>query len=166
MEQRKQLEERAKKLGVSLAPVAAPPAPAGQDDPCGLMAGMRDVGLLDGAWIHPSPGEAEHVPGASRHYALRTGAPPADAPGPPKVRAGWLRQTMPEAAALFDWMRTWTPEDVVRQIFANLWAGQGFVVDEGAGLALGTVPRAEWIVSQPNEQGLQRVRRRGAVQAG
>ena len=164
MDQRKQLEERAKRVGVTLASVAPSP-PAAQDDPCGLMVGMRDVCLLDGAWIYPSPGEAEHVPGASRHYALRTGVAPAGGPGAPKVRAGWLRQTMPEAAALFDWMRTWTPEDVVRQIFANLWAGQGFIVDEGAGLAIGTVPRGEWLASEPNEQGLRRVCRRAGGQA-
>ncbi|MGE0329704.1 MAG: hypothetical protein AB7P37_03315 [Ramlibacter sp.] len=83
---------------------------------------------------------------------------PDDAPEPPKLGRGWLRDRMPAAAQLFDSLRTWVPPEGVRLITDNLWAGQGFVVDEAAGLALGAPPAHQWVVLGVEDSGIKRVR--------
>jgi hypothetical protein len=151
--------ELAAKLGVTLA-AAAPSGPTvGDADPYALIADLRQQGLLDGMWIHGGKGEGEQVPGGSSDYSLRIAQLPDDAPKPPSVRPGWLRDDMPEAATTFDWLRTWLPADLIRTAFANLWAGHGHIVDEDAGLALGKPP-SRWTVTGRTPQGVLKVRRR------
>lgn len=149
--------ELAKKLGVSLA-LPATPAAADPADPFALvrsLQGLRGMGPVAVTGVY----SLWDLGGCYYHLDLKkpaeTAAIPAYAP------KEWMREAMPCVAGFMAWLRTWMPADQLPGAFKNLWAGSGYIVDESAGLAMGSPPRADWrLLSAVNEQGIVRVRRR------
>lgn len=149
--------ELAKKLGVSLA-LPPPPDAAGPVDPYALMRDLQGLGRLGPVGVI-GVYSVWDLGGCYYHLDLRKPAQAAAVPAyAPKE---WMRETMPCVAATMEWLRTWLPADLLPGVFKNLWAGSGYIVDEGAGLAMGSPPRNDWrLLSAVNEQGIARVCRR------
>lgn len=74
----------------------------------------------------------------------------------PTKQAGWLRTEMPVAAALIDDLRRQLGNEIVQGALDNLKRGRGYILDHGAGLALGKVPATHRVVSK-DARGVQRV---------
>lgn len=81
----------------------------------------------------------------------------AQKPAPlPTSKAGWLRADMPAAADLIDDLRRELGPEIVQGALDNLKRGRGYILDHGAGLALGKVPGTHQVVSR-DARGVQRV---------
>lgn len=81
----------------------------------------------------------------------------AQKPAPlPTSKAGWLRADMPAAADLIDDLRRQLGPEIVQGALDNLKRGRGYILDHGAGLALGKVPGTHQVVSR-DARGVQRV---------
>jgi len=81
----------------------------------------------------------------------------ATKPAPlPTSKAGWLRSEMPAAAELIDDLRRQLGNDIVQGALDNLKRGKGYIIDHGAGLALGKVPDTHQVLGRDG-RGVQRV---------
>ena len=81
----------------------------------------------------------------------------AQKPSPlPTKQAGWLRAEMPAAADLIDDLRRQLGPEIVQGALDNLKRGRGYILDHGAGLALGKVPGTHQVVGK-DARGVQRV---------
>lgn len=81
----------------------------------------------------------------------------AQKPSPlPTSKAGWLRSEMPAAADLIDDLRRQLGPEIVQGALDNLKHGRGYIIDQGAGLALGKVPPTHQVLDR-DRRGVQRV---------
>ena len=72
------------------------------------------------------------------------------------AKGGWLRNEMPNAAALIDDLRAQLGAEIVQGMMDNLKRGKGHIIDETAGLALGKVPDTHQVMGR-DKRGVSRV---------